>query len=109
MPDMVAYQVTDKESITFIARPNLIRYVMILLSFPTPMEIHYISIDGNPRMYFIVLWKNQSFRVNTISQRISMRMFSHITSCKYTYRGSIRPLSEWCIFANLLSLQNMRE
>ena len=29
MPDVVAYRVTDKESITFIARPKLIRYVMI--------------------------------------------------------------------------------
>ena len=29
MPDMVAYQVTDKESISFIVLPKLIRYVMI--------------------------------------------------------------------------------
>ena len=29
MPDMVAYQVTEKESISFIALPKSIRYVMI--------------------------------------------------------------------------------
>ena len=30
MPDMVAYQVSDKESISFIALSKLIRYVIAL-------------------------------------------------------------------------------
>ena len=95
--------------VSFYCTPkvNSLRYDMTLLS--QPVETHYIFSYENFRIYFVISWMDHSFRANTISQRISMRMFSHITSCKYTCHSSICLLSEWCLFNNLWSLQKMRD
>ena len=68
MPDMIAYKVTDTESISFIALPKLIRYKTYDLTLlPQPVEIHYISNYENFRIYFILLWKDHPFRAITVT------------------------------------------
>ena len=42
------------------------------------VEIHYTSSYENFRIYLIVLWEDHPFRSITVTQRISMKMFSHI-------------------------------
>ena len=53
----------------------------------------------NSRIYFFVLW---TIPLVPISHRISMRMFSYITLCKYTYHSSI------CLLAIILSIQSFQ-
>ena len=53
----------------------------------------------NSWIYFCVLW---TIPFGPISHRISTRMFSYITLCKYTYHSSI------CLLAIILSIQSFQ-